>query len=145
MSGLVLSGRRSLLINLGRRRNFAVTQILQDFEDFAPRGELSSAAAFVKVHGLHELDLFLRVVAFAGGRVDLASAFDLVAAIALSLLLSGESRGRWRAPLETGGGRYVAAAVAAAIDRQLIFRSGVRIIKRASFASNSRLNYSREN
>src|SRR5580698_3236574 len=94
MSGLVLSGRRCLLINLGRRRNFAVTEILQDFEDLAPRGELPSATALVKVHGLHELDLFLRVVTLAGGRVDLASAFDLVPPITLSLLRSGESRSR---------------------------------------------------
>src|SRR5579863_4162037 len=53
------------LVDFGRRRDLAVAEILQDLEDFAPRGELPAAAALVEVHRLHELDLLFRVVALA--------------------------------------------------------------------------------
>jgi hypothetical protein len=54
----------------------------------------------------------------------LASAFDLVPPITLSLLRSGESRSRGGCRCSLPSVGIVAAAIATAINRQLIFRGG---------------------
>ena len=117
--------------------DLAVAQVLEDFQNFAPRRELAAAAAFVEVHRLHELDLLFLVVAFTGCRVDLSAAFDLDAAVALPLSSRGSrTSGGWRGRLAAIG---VPTAVSSAIDGQLIVAIEDRIIKRASFALESRL------
>ena len=50
-------------------------------ENFAPRGELAAAFALVVVHGLHEIDFVVGVIALAGRRIDLPAAFDFAAAL----------------------------------------------------------------
>ena len=74
-SGLLEKSRSVDRCNL----RFVVAEAADDFEDFAPRREHPATLAFVVVHRPHELDLFTRVVAFAGRRVDQAAAFHLAA------------------------------------------------------------------
>ena len=100
-----------LLINLGRRRDLAITEVFKDLEDFAPSRKLAAAAALVEIHGLHELDLVRRVVALARRRIDLPATLDF-AAVAFSPLDAGES-GRHRRPAAFRG---VAAIRAATFD-----------------------------
>lgn len=79
-----------------------VAEAADDFEDFAPCGEHASAVAFVFVHGAHELDFIVGVVAFAGGGVDFLTSFDLLAPFDAGVVFSGSgaSFGVFSAALE---------------------------------------------
>ena len=74
-----------LQFDFGRLGHLAVAHGSQNLKHFAPGGKLAAAAPFVVVHRTHEFDFILRVVAFAGGRVDLAAAFNF-ASIAVRFL-----------------------------------------------------------
>src|SRR5262245_4974772 len=84
----------------GRLGDLAVAQGAQDFEDFAPGGERPAVVALVLVHRLHEEDLFVAVIAFTGGGVNLPPAFAL-----LSPVLAA-------APLDRHGNRLLAPLAA---------------------------------
>lgn len=58
---------------------FAIAQFDQDLENFRTSREHSAAGAFVIIHGLHEFDLRLGVIALAGRRIDVSAASDLAA------------------------------------------------------------------
>jgi len=77
---LALAGRTLAL------RGTDVAELADDFEDFAAGGEHAAALVLVGVEGVHELDFFRRVFAFAGGRVDLAAALDFGPSLALAAL-----------------------------------------------------------
>src|SRR5258707_12049751 len=53
-----------------------IAHALDDFQDLAPGGELAAGFALVVVHGAHEFDFVVGIIAFAGRRVDLPAAFD---------------------------------------------------------------------
>ncbi len=65
-----------------RRLDFAIAETANDFENFAPSWERSATAAFVVIHGTHELDFVERIVAFASGRINFSSALGFAAWIA---------------------------------------------------------------
>ena len=73
------------IVGLGRLCHFAITDIADDFQDLAPGGELATAATLVIVHRLHEFDFVWAVVALAGRRVNLTTAFDFSPFSALQL------------------------------------------------------------
>jgi hypothetical protein len=107
-----------VLVHLGLRGDLAITKVLQDLQDFTPGRKLAAAAALVEIHRLHELDLLVRVVTFAGRRVNLAAAFDL-ASIARAVFGTGVCRGgasMCRGGPEAFGG--VPSVVSPAIDRK---------------------------
>ena len=53
---------------------FFVTQMPQYLQNLAARGKHPATRSLVRIHGLHELDLVRRVVAFARCGIDLAAA-----------------------------------------------------------------------
>ena len=77
-------------VRLHGHRQSAVTQVAEDLQHFAAGGRSPTAGPLVGVHGVHELDFIIGVVAFARGRVDLASAVDLGATFELARLDGGD-------------------------------------------------------
>src|SRR5262249_48796728 len=69
-----------------------VAEALEDFKDLAPRGKLPAGLALVVIHGAHEFDFLIGIIALACRRVDLSAAFDL-AARAHAALRFGERHG----------------------------------------------------
>ena len=61
---------------------------MDDLKHLAPRGELPAATTLVVVHGSHEINLIVRVVAFARRGIDLPATFDFVATLALAAIHS---------------------------------------------------------
>ena len=57
--------------------NLAISQRAHHLQHFAPGRERPAVFALVLVHRLHELDLVVGVIALAGRRIDLATAFPL--------------------------------------------------------------------
>lgn len=54
-----------------------VAEVLDDLEYFATSREHPSTGSFVTVQSLHELDLSIGVLSFAGGGIDLSAALLL--------------------------------------------------------------------
>src|SRR5262249_41015516 len=75
---------------------------------FAPGWVRAAIFALVLVHGFHELDFFVVVIAFAGGRVDLPAALPLLAPIFAAAAFNGH------------GNVPLAALIAAPIGNQNI-------------------------
>src|SRR5690349_5988735 len=72
-----------------------VAHALDHFQHFAPGGELAPGPALVVVHGAHEFDFVVGIVAFAGRRVDLPAAFDFTSGTDAPFLF-GANRGAVR-------------------------------------------------
>src|SRR5262249_59455447 len=62
--------------------DLAIPQSAEDFQDFAPGREGTAVGALIEVHRSHELDFVVRVIALAGGGIDLPAAFPLAAIFA---------------------------------------------------------------
>src|SRR3954471_3839093 len=61
--------------------DLAIAEGAQHLQHLAPGRERPAVVALVLVHRLHEGDFLVVVVALAGGRVDLAAALALLAAV----------------------------------------------------------------
>jgi hypothetical protein len=61
--------------------DFAITEGMKDFQNFAPGGKGTSVVAFVLIHGFHESDFFIGIIALAGRWIDLAAPLSLVSSI----------------------------------------------------------------
>src|SRR5713101_1102388 len=68
-------GTRRKAWQISRFGDLSIAQSCEDFQHFAPCGERSAVIALVLVPRLHEGNFVIRVVALAGGGVDLASTF----------------------------------------------------------------------
>src|SRR5690242_4542385 len=106
------AGGGAFVLLLGPRHgrgvgDLPVAQRVKDFEDLAPGGERPAVEAFVLVHGPHEIDLVVGVVALAGGGVDLPAAFALLPAVHPAPSLDGDRDGLLPA---VGAGAAVGAA-----------------------------------
>ena len=66
--------------------DFLVAQVAENFQHFAAGRKHPSAGAFVQIHGVHEFDFGVGVVALAGGGVNLPTAADFGPALAKSSL-----------------------------------------------------------
>ncbi len=80
--------RRTLAFAIVRRlwlSDLAIAQITQDFQHFAPCRKLTAATTLVVVNGHHEFDLFVLVIAFTSGGIDLSSPFNLPTVILPSI------------------------------------------------------------
>jgi len=115
-----------LLVDFSWRCDLAITEVLEDFEDFAPSRKLATAAALVEIHGLHELDLVRRVVAFTRRWIDLPATLDF-APVALSPLCAGKG-GRHR---RAAAFRGVTAIRAATFDDE--FTVGASVLGHHAF------------
>jgi hypothetical protein len=54
---------------------------MKDLQNLAPGGKGTAVIAFVLIHGFHEDNFFIGIIALAGGGIDLASPLSLVAAV----------------------------------------------------------------
>src|SRR5713101_2601520 len=77
----------------GRGLDLAIAQGKEDFEHFAPGWKGPAIGAFVLVHRLHEGDLIVVVIAFASSRIDLTTAFALMAAFRAGTAFEGDRNG----------------------------------------------------
>src|SRR5262245_8045772 len=69
--------------------NLAIAQGAAHLEHFAPGRERPAVGSLVLVHRLHEFNFVVGVVAFAGGRIDLAAPLAALAAVLASTTLDG--------------------------------------------------------
>src|SRR5262249_4412613 len=107
----------------GRLGDLAVAEGAKDFEHLAPGRERPAIVALVLIHGLHELNFVIAVIAFAGGGVDLASAFALLGA---AILAGAAVDGHGNGPLPP----IIAATVGDTLVRKLLTHgetSGVKL------------------
>lgn len=86
-AGLVVRVAQFRLLDFTVLGDLAVAKIADDFQYLAARWEHAATASLVFVQRLHEFDFAVRVISFAGRRIDLSSSLDLAATVRASLAL----------------------------------------------------------
>src|SRR5262245_281695 len=115
------SGRNGQARQGGCRFDATIAEGPQYFEDLAPGREGAAVGALVEVHRLHEGDLLIGVVAFAGGRIDLPATFALLATVLAAAPLDRHRDVALAAVIVS------AAVVAAAVGDDEVARRGLLV------------------